>query len=313
LRGIIVEAPATSANLGPGFDAFALALQQPADRLRLTYDEAATLEVLLEVRGRASVPVDVVRNSASAVAMAMARDYGIKARLRLELEKNVPVGIGLGSSASSSAAAALAMKELFGLEMGLAELARYAGIGEKVASGEAHYDNVTASLLGGFVIVGLEGLSPVRLKPPPTLMLCVVTPKVSLPERKTEAARRLLPPEVPLRRMVANMARASRMAVGFALGDLRLIGEGMKDEIVEPVRSSLIPGYWQVREAGLARGALGVCISGAGPTVLAFVDVSRTEPGSVLEAMLAAFRERSIEAQGFITSPGEGARVVERL
>jgi len=313
LRGIIVEAPASSANLGPGFDVFALALQQPADRLKLTYEEADSLDVSLEARGRVSVPVDVVMNSASAVVNAIARDHGVKARLKLELEKNVPVGIGLGSSASSSAAAALAMKELFGLGIGWAELVRYAGIGEKVASGEAHYDNVTASLLGGFVIVGLDGLSPVRIEPPANLMLCVVTPRVPLPERKTEVARRLLPTEVPLRQMVANIARASRMAAGFALRDLRLIGEGMRDEIVEPVRSKFIPGYLQVREAGLAAGALGVCISGAGPTVLAFVDVSKADPGKVLEAMLVTFRKGGVEAQGFITSPGEGARVVERF
>ncbi|MER3601426.1 MAG: homoserine kinase [Nitrososphaerota archaeon] len=313
MRGVLVEAPASSANLGPGFDVFALALQQPADRLRLSYEPSASLDVALEVRGSVGVPIDVLRNAASAVAIEMARQKGIRARLLLQLEKNVPVGIGLGSSAASSAAVAVAMNELFGLQLRPSELVAFAGVGERVASGEAHYDNVTASLLGGFVVVGMEGLSPLRLEPPAHLLLCLATPRVALPERKTEAARRLLPREVPLRSMVENMARACRIVAGFAQGDLRLVGEGMKDVVVEPVRSKLVPGYAKVREAALEAGALGVCISGAGPTMLALVDVNRAEAGAVLGAMLSAFEQAGVEAQGFITSVGEGARVLERF
>src|SRR5712691_8872988 len=151
-RKVVAVAPASSANLGPGFDVFALALERPHDRLTLSAEKSSKTEALLAVRGNFAVPVSAEENAASHVALSIARDRGIRTLLRIELKKGIPVGVGLGSSAASSVAAALAVDELFELGLSQTELLGYAALGEKLSSGTAHYDNVAASLLGGFSV-----------------------------------------------------------------------------------------------------------------------------------------------------------------
>jgi homoserine kinase len=310
-RKVVVVAPASSANLGPGFDVFAIALERPLDRLTLSVEKSSRTEAFLTLRGVSDVSVSVEKNAASYVALSIARERGIHTLLRIELKKGIPVGVGLGSSAASSVAAALAVNELFELGMSQSELLRYASLGEKLSSGVAHYDNVAASLVGGFS-VAVNGDRPriISYSPPRSLKLCFATPVVTLPERKTEFARSLLPSVTKLSDVVHNLSMASAIVSGFARGDVELIGYGMHDDIVEPARARMIPGFQDVRRAAIRGGATGVCISGAGPTVLAVTDSRRTSPPSVLKAMLSAFRDAGVKATGFITKVGRGARVV---
>lgn len=220
--------------------------------------------------------------------------------------------MGLGSSAASSAAAALAVNESFGLGLKASELVRYAARGEFVASGVEHFDNVAASLMGGFVIVedGRRGVMH-RFNPPSSLRLCLATPRIELPERKTEFARSILPSQVKLERLVSNVAAAASVVAGFAARDVQAIGYGIsRDEVVDASRSTMIPGYARLKRAALEAGAKGVCISGAGPTVLAVADGSKAKAAPILRAMLNSFEAGGTRAEGFITSAGQGARVV---
>jgi homoserine kinase len=315
LDQIRVEAPASSANLGPGFDVFAIALDKPRDAVRLRIGSSSGARgpsvKMASVTGL-EVPRAEAENGACIVCLEMAKQLGVLKEITVDLEKKVPIGRGMGSSGASAAAAAVAMNEL--LELGLTsdELIFYAGKGEAVMSGSPHYDNVSASILGGFVVVrGGDGERPtaVRFEPPPGLAVCVATPSVSLPRRKTEYARSLLPESVPLGTLVANVANAGLMVSGFAKKDIELIGRGMTDKAVEQARKSMIPGYDRVRTQALGAGAAGVCISGAGPSMLAIVDKKRGEPAKVLEAMLAAFGQEKIKSSGYVTRIGKGARV----
>lgn len=313
---IRVEAPASSANLGPGFDVFALALDSPRDtvRLRLGGKVSGVASVKMEKVTGLEVPKSELENGACVVCLEIARQHGVKKEIVVELEKRVPIGMGMGSSGASAAAAALAMNELLGLGLTTDELIFYAGKGEGVTSGSRHYDNVAASILGGFVVVrGGAGEKPtaVRFDPPAGLALCVATPVVSLPGRKTEYARSLLPESVPLGTLVENVANASLMVSGFAKKDIKLIGKGMTDRTVEGARKSMIPGFDRVKSRALEAGAEGVCISGAGPSMLAIVDKRRSEPEKVLEAMRAAFGQEKVESSGYVTRIGKGARVVK--
>ena len=310
-KTVLVVAPASSANLGPGFDVFAVALEKPMDRLTVSTEKSSRAEAAVTVKGAPAVSTRADKNAASHVALSIVRDRGIHALLRIDLEKGIPVGVGLGSSAASSVAAALAVDKLFRLGMSQSELLTYAAQGEELSSGSAHYDNVSASLVGGFT-VAIDGGGPrvITFSPPPTLRLCLATPLVTLPKRKTEFARSLLPSVTKLSSLVRNISMASMIVSGFARGDVELIGRGMKDEIVEPARARMIPGFESVREAAIRSGAAGVCISGAGPTVLAVADSLRTSSATVLGAMLSAFRDRGVEAKGFVTRVGAGARVV---
>lgn len=313
---IRVEAPASSANLGPGFDVFALALDSPRDSVRLRLGGATgarTPRVKLAKVSGLEAPRSEVQNGACVVCLEMARELGVKNEIVVELEKRVPIGLGMGSSGASAAAAAAAMNELLGFGLTPDELIFYAGKGEAVTSGSPHYDNVSASILGGFVVVrggADERPIAVRFDPPDGLAVCVATPVVSLPRRKTEYARSLLPESVPLGTLVENVANASLMVSGFAKKDIKLIGKGMTDKVVEQARKSMIPGYDRVRSKAMEAGAEGVCISGAGPSMLAIVDKKQGQPKKVLEAMLAAFGEERVKSSGYVTRIGKGATVV---
>ncbi len=316
MEQIRVEAPASSANLGPGFDVFALALDAPKDtvRLKVTGGSAKGGEVRLAKVTGLPVPGSEAENGACVVCREIAADMKLRKGVSVELDKRVPIGLGMGSSGASAAAAAVAMNELFGLGLGGDELIFYAGKGEATTSGSPHYDNVSASILGGFVVVrGGRGEKPaaVRFDPPRGLALCVATPVVALPARKTEYARSLLPASVPLEDLVANVANASLMVSGFAQGDVKLIGKGMTDRAVERARKQMIPGYDLVRSRAAAAGAAGVCISGAGPSMLAMVDKREADPAEVLDAMVGAFKKEGVESRGYVTKVGRGARVVK--
>src|SRR5438445_11098726 len=257
-RRVVACAPASSANLGPGFDVFAVALERPLDRLTLSAEKSSKTEALLTVRGVSGVSVRAEENAASYVALSIARDCGIRTLLRIELNKGIPVGVGLGSSAASSVAAALAVDELFELELSQTELLRYAALGERLSSGTAHYDNVAASLVGGFSVAIHDDGNPPRIisyPAPRALKLCLATPVVALPERKTEFARSLLPSVTKLSAAVRNLSMASAILSGFARGDVELIGYCMRDAIVEPARAVMMPGFREVRRTAGQCGA----------------------------------------------------------
>lgn len=307
MDSLTVEAPASSANLGPGFDVFSIALREPMDILSAEFQPGGGLIVEVRMKGDINVTGSPARNAAAAVARSVAKEHGIRGRITLELTKGVPVGVGLGSSGASSAAAAFAMNKLLRLKMTAEAMIKHAGEGEKAASGFAHLDNVTASLLGGFIVVR-PGSPPLRFQPPKSLAVVVVTPKVSLPQRKTAYARSLVPKKVPTARMVANVAMASTVVAGFSSSDIRTIGEGMEDSVVEVARAKMVPGFANVKRAAKEAGGAGACMSGAGPSVLSFVDKRNSNPASVLDAMVGAFRSVGVESRGFVTSIGEGAR-----
>jgi homoserine kinase len=304
LKRVVAEAPASSANLGPGFDVFAVALKEPKDSLAL---ERTRSEVSLAVRGADSLPESPEQNVVGAVAGAMMAEHGVKEGISMTLRKGVPVGAGLGSSAASSVAAAVGVSALFGLKLSSAEIVRYAGMGERFASGTAHYDNVTASYAGGFVIVnGHSGY--IKVDAPRDLALVLVTPKLKLPKQKTKYARSLLPRSIPLKRMVEVERASSMMVHGFATGNIEEIGEAMAVSPVDEARSRMIPEFSHTREAALVSGAAGVCISGAGPTLLAAAEKRKAQ--EVARAMVRAFRSRGVLSTAFVTRAGGGCTVV---
>jgi len=301
---VTVVSPASSANLGAGYDVFALALRRPTDTLMLQRSAGG---IRLSVEG-AQLDPDPRKDVATGVVRAVMRGEGIRQGVSLRLRKGVPVGAGLGSSAASSAAAAVGMNALFGLGLDKQKLIEYAGVGEKISSGTAHFDNVAAAIVGGFVIVsGKDGF--VGMKAPPQLALCLATPEVSLPPRKTEFARSLVPRRLTLDEVVGTVTSASLMIRGFSTGNLEEIGKAMQGGFVDLRRAVMIPGFGEVRESALKAGAFGCCISGAGPTMLA-ASTKRKARG-VLKAMLRGFRLAGVGSRGFVTGPGGGCKVIE--
>jgi len=156
------------------------------------------------------------------------------------------------------------------------------------------------------VVSGPHGF--VSMKAPPGLTLCLVTPKVHLPSQKTRYARSLVPKHLKMGEVVGTVASASMMVHGFSTRSLTEIGKAMSGGFIDSHRSAMVPGFASVRSSAMGAGAVGVCISGAGPTVLAAS--ARGNEKAVLASMIDAFARGGVQSDGFITRPGEGAKVV---
>ena len=302
MKQVKVSAPCSSANMGSGFDVFGLALEAFHDTLsaELT-DEGVTVEVT--GLGADKIPTTLEKNTAGLVAKMMLANRKIGVKIRLE--KGIPLKMGLGSSGASAAACAVALNSLLGLGFSSNDLVRIAAMGEVAAAGASHADNVAASVLGGFTIVQTsEGsVTAVRIDPPPNLEVALALPNVETPDNKTASARAVLPRSVGFREAVANAGNAALLVAGFHLGDVKLIGRGMTDLIVEPARKRLIPGYDLVKESALKAGAAGVGISGAGPAVIAVVDKNMVSTCDVAEAMKEAFLDAGVPCEACCTKP----------
>ena len=289
---LTVRAPATSANLGSGFDVFGVALSRPADIVRVSKADETTIEVT--GTGSQYIPEDPEKNTVGAVVEAL------DAPARIEIDKGIRPASGLGSSAASAAAAAVALDELYDRGHTREELVPIAAEGEAVVSGDAHADNVAPSILGGFTVATDEGITGVET----TIPLVACLPEIVV---STRDARRVVPEEVTMGEQVETVGKAATLAVGMCRNDPELVGRGMDDSVVTPARAALIDGYEAVRREAFAAGATGVTVSGAGPAVLAACRAG--ERRAVGSAMLDAFAERDIEARVYRTRVGRGATI----
>jgi homoserine kinase len=301
----------STANLGAGFDVFGLALNTYADKVRLRLTSTKTIRILVKGPLGYHIPRATNKNSAGPPAIALLKKARLKHGLEITIEKNVPQGLGLGSSGATAAACTKALDHLLDLRLPNSELVQIASLGEKAVAGTAHADNVAASILGGFVIVYGTPVRTISLKPPPDMIAIVAIPQLAVKRNKTRHARRIVPKDIDVGKAVLNIGRASAIVAGFAKGDIEMIGTGMEDEIAEPQRERLIPGFPRVRRAAIEAGAAGVSISGAGPSVIAIVDRRAHDPRVVGRAMLRGFADSNIRSSWFAARPAPGATIIE--
>jgi homoserine kinase len=304
MQSIIARAPCSTANLGPGFDVFGLALDAYYDEIQLIKEGSKIV-----IESQEFIPLEPEKNSAGLVIKEMVKEFKIKSGLRIKIKKGVPAGFGMGSSAASAAAAAIAFNALFGLDLDQNTLVKFAGMGEKASAGSIHYDNVSASVLGGFVIVRTDPLAVIRIEPPKDLVLCIAVPKIIVPKKKTEVSRGVLPQQIKLSDHVKNLSNASAITAGFIKKDVELIGHSIIDIIVEPARKHLIPGFDRVKTNALRAGALGVTISGAGPSVISFTSKS-ADHKKICKAMEKGFASAYTKCTTIICKPSKGAFVL---
>jgi len=308
---ITVIAPATTANIGPGFDVFGLALKTPHDMVTLSVIPKG-IKIIVTGLSADKIPTLSEKNTAGVVAKHIIEEFNLDFGVAINIDKGILQGKGLGSSAASAAAAAFGLNELFNLKLETKELVRWAAEGETASAGYAHADNVSAAIYGGFVIVrSYNPLEIINLKAPADLEICVAYPHIETPAHKTEKARSVLPKQVSLEKLVRNVGSAAALASGFAQGDVDLIGASMSDAVVEPERAALIPGYQKVKEEALRSGAAGVAISGAGPGVVAIVNKRKANSAEIAASMKKAFESTGFPATAFVTTVGRGAYVSE--
>ena len=298
---IIVRAPSSTANLGPGFDTFGLAIDAFYDEVTLTKTKKGITIVTDD-----NIPTNPENNTAGLVVKNMKKKLKIKNGVEIQIKKGIPAGFGMGSSAGSAAATAVAFGKLFKIKLNSNQLVEFAGFGEKASAGTIHYDNVAASVLGGFVIVKTNPLNVISIDPPTNLRMCVAVPKIDVPKKKTKVSRGVIPKKVKLTDAVLNLSNASAIVAGFIKKDPELIGNSIKDVIVEPARQHMIPGYEKVKQNALKAGAYGVTISGAGPSVIAFSKNS-FDLKKISTAMAKGFKTANIECQTIVCKPSKGA------
>jgi homoserine kinase len=308
-------APASTANLGPGFDVFGLGLDALEDIVKIDKIPGTSRQVSIHVSGEnyMSIPADADYNSAGLVIKKICTDFNILSDLQVAVLKRVPAGFGMGSSAASAAAAAIALDGLFELKIEKEKLIEYAAEGEIASAGTKHYDNVSGAILGGFVIVRTRPqLEFIRIAPPRNLVLVIAVPAVTQSARKTEIARSVLPEHVPLRNVVHNVSAASTVVAGFALNDIEMLARGIDDVIVEPARKFMIPSYDAVKRNALRSGALAVTISGAGPSMISFLNTDKNAL-TVAQSMASGFREAKIESRTYVCKPSGGAKIISTI
>lgn len=295
-KEVVAFAPATVANLGPGFDWMGCAVEGGGDTvIARAVPGLAPGKVIIEkiVGDNGRLSLDPAKNCIGVAAMETLRLLGdrVTCGISLSLDKGLPLGSGLGSSAASAAAAAWAVNGVFGGALSKEELI-VAGLAAEASVSGYHADNVGPSLLGGFVLIrSCKPGHPVELLRLPfsrdDLYFVLVNPVFEAP---TAEMRAVLPKEVPMKSMINNCCQGGSLVAGILQGNIRLIGESLdSDIIIEPVRGPLIPGMMAVKEAAKAAGAYGCTISGAGPTAVAIVD-SPEVGRKVMEAMSRAFK-----------------------
>ena len=306
VKSVTVRAPCSTANLGPGFDVFGLALDAFYDEVTVTKKGKGITIVSSD-----DIPLDPKKNTAGLVAKEMKKKKKLTGGVEIKIRKNVPPGFGMGSSAASAAGCAIAINKLYNLKLNQNQLVSYAGIGEKASAGSIHYDNVAASVLGGFVIVDSNPLSVVRIEAPKDLILCVAVPQIKVPKRKTKISRSVIPKTVKLSDSITNLANAANIVAGFLNKDSSLIGKSVEDVIVVPARKHMIPGFNNVKNNALRAGAFGVTISGAGPSVIAFASKKQnlTKIGA---AMKKGFKTAKVDCDIVICKPSKGPTIKKR-
>lgn len=308
-------APATVANLGPGFDFLGCAVDGIGDFVTLRVDpnvKAGEVSIS-DISGAGNrLSKDPLSNCAGIAAISVMKMLNIQSvGLSISLEKGLPLGSGLGSSAASAAAAAVAVNEIFGRKLSVDDLV-LAGLESETKVSGYHADNIAPSIMGGFVLVrSYDPLELISLKFPfeKDLFFVLVNPEFEAPTKKMRA---VLPSEVTMSHHIWNCSQAGALVAAILQGDSRGLGKALSsDKIVEPRRGPLIPGMEGVKKAALKAGAFGCTISGAGPTLVAVTD-DEERGREIGERMVDAFmKEGNLKALAMVKKLDRvGARLV---
>ncbi len=286
LARVTVSAPASTSNLGPGFDCLGLALDWRNELMLELLDERGPAIIEIEGEGEKTLPRGEANLILRAARLVLPR--ALPGRLRLSAKNRIPLARGLGSSAAAAVSGLWAGAHLFGtLRLSEDEL-------EALAVGlEGHPDNVAPCVHGGLT-ASLSGISTraQRLNLHPSLSAAVCVPAFEL---ETRRARAVLPKKVPLADAVFNASRALLLARALETGRTRGLAELMEDRLHQPYRARLVPGLADALSAAVKAGAAGAALSGSGPSVFAFVEETRA--ARVGAAMSRAFARRGVRSR----------------
>ncbi len=300
LSRVAVRVPATSANLGPGFDALGVAL---SIFNTVTLERASAFGIAIEGEGADRLsrgPENLVFRGVAAAFAACRQELP---QLHLHCENAIPLARGLGSSAAAVVAGLVAGNALLGEPLSQDRLLDLA------LEMEGHPDNVTPALLGGcrVVVSSEEGLVSAPVPFPPELRAILFVPDFEMP---TQQSRRLLVPEVSRQDAVFNLGRSALLVAALATGRLDLLRVATQDRLHQPARQQLFPAMPKLFQAAVEAGAWGAFLSGSGPTILALATQGEE---AIARAMAEVAHREDITGRTWVTQPTDvGAEVVAR-
>jgi homoserine kinase len=300
MKSIHVFCPGTIANVSCGFDVLGLSLAGVGDYMTVTQTAIKGITIS-EILGQ-DLPMETTQNVAGVAGLALLEALGSDAGFDIKIDKRIKAGSGIGSSAASSAGAVWAINHLLGNPFTTKELIPFAMEGERLASGVAHADNVAPALLGGFTLVrSTDPLDVISLPSPSALYATVIHPQIEI---KTADSRRILKSNLSLKDAITQWGNVGGLVAGLYREDYELIGRSLQDVVIEPVRSILIPGFNEIKEAALNAGALGGGISGSGPSVFA-LSKGKDKALKVADAMRQAYEPFGISFDIHISNINE--------
>ncbi len=310
MKTIKAFAPATIANFNVGYDVLGVALSHIGDEVELAFNGKQENRIVAMINGE-HLPVEADKNCCSVVVRKMQEHLGVFSGVDIRITKGFASGSGLGSSSASSAAAAFAYNELTGRPFTRKELVAFAAEGERVACGSAHVDNVAPSVLGGIVLAkGKETNDLIELPIIENLYAVTLFPDIKI---NTSDSRKILKDHIPLKTASKQVGLMGAFVSSLYDKDLQRFSSSLQDLMIEPMRSLLIPEFYEMKTAAMAHHALAFGISGSGPSVFAVAEGEKKAQG-ILTVLREVYRPAAIKIQTHVHALGKknGAKIINR-
>jgi homoserine kinase len=296
MNEIKLFSPATVANVSCGFDVLGFCLDSIGDEMVIRKSVEKGIRIT-KIEGY-DLPFEVEKNVAGVSALAMYKAAKPDCGFEIEIYKHIKPGSGVGSSSASAVGSVYGMNVLLGNPYSKTELTAFAMKGEAVASQSEHADNIAPALFGGFTLVkSLDPLEVLQIPTPSDLFAVVIHPQIEI---KTSDARKILPKTIALKDAITQWSNVGSLIHGLHTNNYDLISRSLKDVVVEPFRSQLIPGFESIKKTALSYGALGTGISGSGPSVFSLCK-SKTSALDVEKAIRETYEKQNIPFEIYVS------------
>ena len=273
MKKIRLRGPATSANVGPGYDIFAMALKEPYDEISLELTDDKKILIEVEGNNQSIIPLKVEDNTAGLAILEFKKRYNFDFGVKVTITKHMTSGGGLGTTGASAASAVYGLNKLLDLNLSSNELIDIARFGEVASGGSPHADNVAAAIMGGFILVkSYNPIDVIKLEMPEFPVVLAVI------QKSQRTTRGFITYEIGQEKLKDQMSRCASVIHGILTKDVEEFGKAISvDHIAEPVRAAAIMNYHETKAAVLNAGAYGFNVSGGGSSVIAICNTSNQD------------------------------------
>ena len=298
MDSITLRAPATIANLSCGFDVLGLCIKNPFDEIKITKNNDCNVVINIQDSPFSDIPDNPNQNTGGIPAQLIIDHFNLDFGFNIDIKKGIPLCGGLGSSAATAAGVVYGINEILDKKLSFSNMIKYALEGEKLSSDSPHADNIGPCIAGGLVLIrDTKSLDLINI-PIDNYYFAIIHPDILI---DTKSARKILPKKIDLDSAIKQWGNVASLTYGFSSKNIDLIKKSMKDYIIEPVRSKLIPDYDNIKNTALDNGAIGCSISGSGPSVFALCE-DRKKAEKILISMEKVLLDNSIKYHSYVTS-----------